>query len=108
MIDDAGYREGKAIYKSRISARGIVESSDAARAATRRCGTAEASREMRIRVHQTAAHANRGATHALRDGDEADADEREGAAGVAAGPGGGRRSDPSRGSEATHAHARPP
>ena len=39
------------------------------------------------------------------DGDEADADEREGAAGVAAGPGEGRQSDPSRGSEARHAHA---
>ena len=48
-----------------------------------------------------------GATHALRDGDEADADERQGAAGVAAGPGEGRPSDPSRGSEARHAHAWP-
>ena len=46
-----------------------------------------------------------GATHVLRDGDEADADEREGAAGVVAGPGVGRQSDPSRGSEARHAHA---
>jgi hypothetical protein len=49
-----------------------------------------------------------GATHGLRDGDEADADERQGALGVAAGPGEGRQSDPSRGSEARHAHARPP
>ena len=48
-----------------------------------------------------------GATHVLRDGDEADADERQGAAGVAAGPGEGRQSDPSRGSEARHAHAWP-
>jgi hypothetical protein len=48
-----------------------------------------------------------GATHALRDGDEADAVEQQGAAGVAAGPGEGRQSDPSRGSEARHAHAWP-
>ena len=42
------------------SAKRIVQSSYTARAATRRHGTAEASREMRIRVHQTAAHASRG------------------------------------------------
>ena len=48
-----------------------------------------------------------GATHGLRDGDEAGADERQGAAGVAAGPGEGRQSDQSRGSEARHAHAWP-
>ena len=51
---------GEQIYKTRISAERIVQSSHAARAATRRYGTAEASREMRIRVHQTAAHASRG------------------------------------------------
>ena len=42
------------------SAKRIVQSSYTARAATRRHGTAEASREMRIRVHQKAAHASRG------------------------------------------------
>ena len=97
--------KGKEIHQTRKTATAIVQSRHAARAATRRYDTAAASREMRIRVRQTDAHASKGATHVLRDGDEADADEREGAASVAAGPGEGRRSDPSRGSEAKHAHA---
>ena len=42
-----------------------------------------------------------GDTHALRDGDEADADEREEAAAVPAGSSEGRQSDPSRGSKVT-------
>ena len=64
----------------------------------RRCGS-ESIKQPRTRPG--------GATHVLRDGDEADADERQGAAGVAAGPGEGRQSDPSRGSEARHAHPWP-
>ncbi len=51
------------------------------------------------------ARASAGATHALRDGDEADADEREKAAAVPARSGGGRRSHPSRGCSVKHALA---
>ena len=71
------------------------------------CASGPGLREPRRVMPCSHAHASRGATHVLRDGDEADADEREGAAGVAAGPGEGRQSDPSRGSEARHAHAWP-
>ncbi len=46
-------------------------------------------------------------THVLRDGEEADAGKQKKTAGVAAGPGEGRQSDPSRGSQARHAHAWP-
>ena len=77
------------------------------RPSLRVCTTGPAVREPRRVMPCSHAHASRGATHVLRDGDEADADEREGAAGVAAGPGEGRQSDPSRGSEARHAHAWP-
>ncbi len=47
------------------------------------------------------------ATHSLRDGDEADADEREEAAAVPAGSGEGRWSDPSHESSAEHARSCP-
>ncbi len=50
------------------------------------------------------AHASKGATHALRDGDEADADEREEAAAGPARSGGGKRSHPSRARSVTHVH----
>ena len=53
------------------------------------------------------ARASAGATHELRDGDEADADEREEAAAVPARSGGGRRSHPSRGCSVKHALACP-
>ena len=53
------------------------------------------------------ARASAGATHVLRDGDEADADEREEAAAVPARSGGGRRSHPSRGCSVKHALACP-